>query len=294
MELINYSFIIPHHNTPDLLQRCIDSIPERDDIQIIVVDDNSDDDKRPIIQDDSVEVIYLDSQQSKGAGKARNVGIQKAKGRWLLFADSDDFFDNNIYQKLDKYINSDADLILFKAHSVDNETLNEAKRHTGMNAKIDSCLSGQISVKELSLLVEVPWCKMIKYDFVRNCNITFDEVLASNDTMFSTKVSCLARKIEVSPDVLYVVTVREGSLWHTRKRPANYLARIGVYIDRCKYLQSKGYHPMPLLVSYFALGYIDWKTNLQSMWMIIKENVLFTGLGHYVRVKFLKRFCQFV
>ena len=38
---INYSFIIPHRNVPHLLQRCIDSIPKRDDIQIIIVDDNS-------------------------------------------------------------------------------------------------------------------------------------------------------------------------------------------------------------------------------------------------------------
>ena len=43
--MINFSFIIPHKNTPDLLQKCLDSIPRRDDVQIIVVDDNSDADK---------------------------------------------------------------------------------------------------------------------------------------------------------------------------------------------------------------------------------------------------------
>jgi len=42
----NYSFIIPHKNCPDLLQRCVDSIPERDDVQVIVVDDNSDEGKK--------------------------------------------------------------------------------------------------------------------------------------------------------------------------------------------------------------------------------------------------------
>ena len=36
--MINYSVIIPHHNCPDLLSRLIDSIPDRDDIQIVVVD----------------------------------------------------------------------------------------------------------------------------------------------------------------------------------------------------------------------------------------------------------------
>lgn len=36
-----YSIIIPHYNIPDLLQRLLDSIPQREDIEIIVVDDNS-------------------------------------------------------------------------------------------------------------------------------------------------------------------------------------------------------------------------------------------------------------
>ena len=40
--MINYSVIIPHKNIPKLLQRCLDSIPVRDDLQVIVVDDNSD------------------------------------------------------------------------------------------------------------------------------------------------------------------------------------------------------------------------------------------------------------
>lgn len=45
MSNINYSIIIPHKNIPQLLQRCLDSIPIRDDVQVIVVDDNSDTDK---------------------------------------------------------------------------------------------------------------------------------------------------------------------------------------------------------------------------------------------------------
>ena len=42
MTIINYSIIIPHKNSTKLLQRCIDTIPYRKDIQVIIVDDNSD------------------------------------------------------------------------------------------------------------------------------------------------------------------------------------------------------------------------------------------------------------
>ena len=61
--MINYSIIIPHKNIPNLLQRCLDSIPNREDVQIIVVDDNSDPnivdfDKFPGLNRSNVEVIF--------------------------------------------------------------------------------------------------------------------------------------------------------------------------------------------------------------------------------------------
>lgn len=74
-DMIAYTFIIPHKNSPDLLQKCLDSIPRRDDVQIIVVDDNSDAgkvdfDHFPGLDDPTVEV-YL-TKEGKGAGYARN------------------------------------------------------------------------------------------------------------------------------------------------------------------------------------------------------------------------------
>ena len=56
--MIYYSFIIPHHNTPDLLKRLIDSIPQREDIEVIVVDDNSDEDKKANISRPDVKMIF--------------------------------------------------------------------------------------------------------------------------------------------------------------------------------------------------------------------------------------------
>jgi glycosyltransferase involved in cell wall biosynthesis len=98
MTNIIFSVIIPHKNRPDLLQYCLNSIPRRKDIQIIVVDDNSDEDKVnfnkfPGLDDEYVE-IYL-TKEGKGAGYARNMGLKHAKGKWLLFADADDFFTEN-------------------------------------------------------------------------------------------------------------------------------------------------------------------------------------------------------
>lgn len=121
MARINYSFIIPHKNTPDLLQKCLDSIPRRDDVQIIVVDDNSDEDKVdfssfPGLDDPTVEV-YL-TKEGKGAGYARNVGLKHAVGKWLVFADADDFFTGKINLLLDNNTSSESDVVFFKNISI--------------------------------------------------------------------------------------------------------------------------------------------------------------------------------
>ena len=126
MREINFSFIIPHKNIPDLLQRCINSIPKRDDIQIIIVDDNSDNSivdfmSFPGKNWGNVDLIF--TKENLGAGYARNRGIEMAKGKWLLFSDADDFFTNDLNKILDYVVNSEKDLIVFDTNSVDSVTL---------------------------------------------------------------------------------------------------------------------------------------------------------------------------
>ena len=111
MASINYTFIIPHKNIPELLKRCLDSIPRREDIQIIVVDDNSDPDKVdfehfPGLNEPCVEVYF--TKEGKGAGYARNIGLKYARGKWLLFADADDYFLSNVLDVVDEYIFEDS------------------------------------------------------------------------------------------------------------------------------------------------------------------------------------------
>ena len=100
--MINYSFIIPHHNSPKLLERCLDSIPQRNDIEIIVVDDNSDADKKAYSYRGDVRIINIDVEHTKGAGRARNYGMKEARGKWILFADCDDFYIDGFLEELDK------------------------------------------------------------------------------------------------------------------------------------------------------------------------------------------------
>ena len=99
MHNIIYSLIIPHRDCPKLLERCLYSVPSRKDLEIIVVDDNStqnpiDFEKYPNLNRKDTTYIYEKSH--KYAGNARNRGMAIAKGKWILFADADDFYNYSI------------------------------------------------------------------------------------------------------------------------------------------------------------------------------------------------------
>ena len=97
-----YSIIIPHYNSPELLKRMLASIPERDDIQILVIDDYSTSEnvsKVKALSHKNLEIVFL--KQNRGAGYARNVGLERVKGKWVSVVDADDVYDKDTFSILD-------------------------------------------------------------------------------------------------------------------------------------------------------------------------------------------------
>ena len=69
-----------------------------------------------------INTFILYSDNKYGAGGARNLGLKNARGKWLLFLDSDDFFLNTAFTVFDKYLNSSYDVIYFKLTSIFSAT----------------------------------------------------------------------------------------------------------------------------------------------------------------------------
>ena len=247
---INYTIIIPHKNIPDLLRRCLASIPRREDIQIIVIDDNSDPEKVdfnhfPGVGEPCVEIYF--TKEGKGAGYARNVGLDHAQGKWLLFADADDFFDDDFVSALDKYFYEDVDIVYFNTRSVDSKTLNIVKPRSDRSETIRK---GKIDKLRFT---HVPWGKMIRNEFVIRNNLHFEELIASNDSYFSVISGILATKISAYDVCIYVATIRLDSLFFydtIERLDARMLANEHV---NCKLKElgiSYRYTPYPILLKY--------------------------------------------
>lgn len=222
----NFTIIIPHKNIPNLLQRCLDSIPISNEIQIIIVDDNSDPqkvnfDNFPGLNREHTE-IYL-TKEGKGAGYARNVGITHAKGKWLLFADADDFFTPQLADILKSHVDSEYDLIVFDSYSVLSETLQKTEKREEV---IDLYLK-TLDENILRYVSHCVWGKMFKRQIIINKNIRCDEVPASNDVLFAGLMGIYASKIFFDRRVGYCCTIRTGSIC-TKLSSQNIHARIYV------------------------------------------------------------------
>ena len=211
-----YSFVIPHHNTPDLLQRLIDTIPQREDIEIIVVDDNSDEDKKASVKRPDVKTIFIDKEHTKGAGRARNVGMEAATGKWLLFADADDFYKPGFIDVLDEYKDDDIEILYFNMDSVDSVTFEPRNRARVVQKIVGDYDGSWEKGEEVKYLSFGPWRKMLSNSFINKYGFRYEEISRGNDGFFNLQTAYFVKRFKVDKRMLYTNTYRVGSIVHSK------------------------------------------------------------------------------
>lgn len=265
--MILFSVIIPHYNSVFYLEKLIKTIPEKDSIQVIVVDDKSTEDVSEIKKMVSARkgIFVHNSTEKKGAGTCRNLGMREAKGKWLVFADADDFFLPDAFCQLERYVASEEDIIYFPPTSVYRDTDRLAKRHWHNYSLVSNYYKHPTRKNELLLRYKykVPWSKMVRRELVEKYGILYDEVPAANDVMFSIKCAYYARSIGVSKQQIYCVTSAEGTL-ETAHNEKNFWSGVEVHKARCQFLQEKlsekdyntlGLGGLPFILSAVRKGY---------------------------------------
>jgi glycosyltransferase involved in cell wall biosynthesis len=112
------SVIIPVFNQEKLIRKCLESIPKREDIEIIVVNDGSTDKTMGYLKNYKAfrykDLIIIDYGENKGVSYARNAGIEASSGEYLLFIDSDDYLFTKVFNEIaDNYLDKDYDMVFY-------------------------------------------------------------------------------------------------------------------------------------------------------------------------------------
>lgn len=211
--MLNYSIIIPHKNTPELLQRCLDSIPQRDDVEVIVVDNNSSTafvDFNPFPYCKRENVIVVSDSHSIGAGGARNTGLACAQGKWAIFADADDYFNNDFFDVFDKYVNSYYDVVFVNHYKRNGNKVGFLFKY------VENYEEG--SQDSIRYRVKVPWGRMVNRKFLSKYHIKFEDSIAGNDIYFGLQIGFFARTICVDKARVYNYIVSQNSITHRKNR----------------------------------------------------------------------------
>lgn len=239
IKMIDLSIIIPHFNDSKLLEKLLLSIPQDKCIQTILVDDKSEQLHVEYIKElqSKYNFEFYENDRIKSAGTCRNIGLEKAKGKWVLFADSDDYFVDAFYDTLSKYFDKDIDVVFFRPTSIYIDTGEVADRHKSFEKVLDDYVKDTSIELKIRYEIPNPVSKMIRKDFIEYHKIQFDEVRAANDMMFSTKVGHAMKKFVVSDAVIYCVTRNHGSLTANMSEEV-YWSRVKVAVVYVRFLQD--------------------------------------------------------
>ena len=218
---INYtpkvSVIIPVYNVEEYLRECLDSVVNQTlkEIEIICVDDGSTDNSLEILKeyakkDNRITVI---TQQNLHAGVARNAGLAVAKGEYLSFLDSDDFFELNMLEETyNKAKNDNAEIIIFGNYVYDQTKLKDIRKTTYLEKFLKK---SPFSPEEFSndlFLISNPnaWTKLFKSKTVKENNVFFENYISCNDITFVNTMLTLAKKISLTnnPYVHYRINTK--------------------------------------------------------------------------------------
>lgn len=224
------SVIIPIYNAAEFLEECLDSILNQSlkDIEVICVDDGSPDNSLDILRkyekmDNRVKVI---TQPNQGAGAARNNGMSIARGEYLSFLDSDDFFDINMLKEAyDAAHATIADVCVFDA-DLFNHTTKEYKKCTWAfrrkyfpKEQPFSAVQEDVRENIFRMFNGWPWDKLFRREYIERIRLQYQNLRTTNDMFFVFIGLARAKKIVTVDKVLVHQRVEvKTSLSRTREK----------------------------------------------------------------------------
>ena len=217
---IDVTIIVPVYNVEEYLKKCLDSLVnqtyDKNKYEIYIINDASKDNSLNIIkeyQKKHSNITLYDLKDNKGVSHARNVGIKNAKGKYLLFCDSDDYYELDAIEKFMNYAKSNNSDFVMANYYIANDT-NNIKVNTTNYFK-NKIVSKEESICYMTL---TSCSKLIKKDlFIKN-NIFYPEDLKQCEELTVIPIiSYLAKKPTTINEYLYYYYQRKGSASNTHK-----------------------------------------------------------------------------
>lgn len=228
---MKFSIIVTVYNVEKYLKKCLDSIINQiyKNFEAIIVCDESNDSSNNIVDN----YVKKDSrfikvfERNTGLATAKNIGLEKATGDYIMFLDGDDFFEDGLLQKLidekvDKY-----DLLRFQAREVINNKIIEEYNEEAFTSK-DGVKAFEKILKYH--YIENSWLYAYKHSFIKKHGFRFSDGCIAEDYGLTPLIISLSKNIKSISYIGYNYVQRENSLMNNN----NYSSKLKKMDDMLK------------------------------------------------------------
>ena len=226
---IDVSVIVPIYNVEKYLDECLDSIENQtktDGVEIICIDDGSTDKSSEILKkhaekNDKIKVI---TQENQGVSVARNQGLENAKGKYIMFVDSDDlllpYAIEKAYQTAEKY---NVDVVRFSAVTFRDGRKFNMDKYKYNDSKIfyskRNMSQNPFEIWRKYKIQPFVWNKIWKRDFIERNNFSFKKGIKLEDSLFVCLSIPKLSEIVFDNNPLYAYrVVRKNSIMYDLNR----------------------------------------------------------------------------
>lgn len=208
-----YSIIVPVYNVQEYLLSCLKSIQKAmtDDCECLVINDGSTDNSAIIAENFCAEddkFIFF-NKENGGLSDARNYGLDRAKGSYIVFVDSDDVVSANLFKSLDRAIELHKSDLIYIDHIEFLDSSAESEPFFNELTLSDEFFT-LISNKELAKKHNYSWARVARADLYKNNR--FPVGLIYEDAVTSTYLNQYSTRITHISKDLYGYRRRAGSL----------------------------------------------------------------------------------
>ena len=239
------SVIVPVHNAENYLEKCLNSIIPQlsDQDEILLMNDWSTDSSTQICEEYSKKYnnIFTQYNENGGPSRTRNLGIEKATGKYLLFIDSDDYLKENYVVKMLEDIENYE--LTVCSYSFVYEDLNKIQEQKYSNKLGNVIIPKDDFIKLYHVqLLNLVWNKIYRADIIKKNNIRFDEkITKGEDLLFNLDyIAHINTEIKIINESLYYYVTKPTGLNRSFREPIkDRMERTSLVYNKMKNITTK-------------------------------------------------------
>lgn len=248
------SVVVPVYNIEKYLDKCIKSIVEQTyaNLEVILVDDGSTDNSGMICDKyaESDARVFVLHQKNGGRSAARNAGMDKASGEYLMFVDGDDWIDNNCVEEAYRIFENETEMVIFRARNIYADKIEDNGSGRCVKLVGREPLEFYINGYDNLPILNSVWGKLYRKSLVSG--IRFEEGRYYEDIMFTTRICAACRSCVYLDRAYYNYNIAtDSSITYTGVNDLTFRDEIPIFYEKEVFLRNMGREDLADRYSYF-------------------------------------------